>query len=378
MSAYLLMENGEIFKGKSIGYKGICVGEVVFNTSMSGYQEILTDPSYKGQIVAMTYPQIGNYGTNKSDKESEKPFVEGFIVKEMSYIASNFRSEYTLNEYLTKNRIVGIENIDTRKLTKIIREKGSLSGAIVSSEKEINEAKKLIDKYSIVGEDMVRFVTTKKPYEYKEKLFRFDFENKIDMKIVNNKRVVALDFGIKTNILRYLNEVGFNVVVMPAYSSYEEIKSQKPDALFLSNGPGDPRGIDNKWITEYKKAMEELPTFGICFGHQIIARCFDLEVYKMKFGHHGANHPVEDLENGTISVTAQNHNYAVDEKSVKDRNFMVTHINLNDRTIEGMKHKELPLMSVQHHPEASPGPHDAKYLFERFAAMVENNQRRVL
>jgi len=378
MSAYLLMENGEIFKGKSIGYKGICVGEVVFNTSMSGYQEILTDPSYKGQIVAMTYPQIGNYGTNKSDKESEKPFVEGFIVKEMSYIASNFRSEDTLNEYLTKNRIVGIENIDTRKLTKIIREKGSLSGAIVSSEKEINEAKKLIDKYSIVGEDMVRFVTTKKPYEYKEKLFRFDFENKIDMKIVNNKRVVALDFGIKTNILRYLNEVGFNVVVMPAYSSYEEIKSQKPDALFLSNGPGDPRGIDNKWITEYKKAMEELPTFGICFGHQIIARCFDLEVYKMKFGHHGANHPVEDLENGTISVTAQNHNYAVDEKSVKDRNFMVTHINLNDRTIEGMKHKELPLMSVQHHPEASPGPHDAKYLFERFAAMVENNQRRVL
>lgn len=378
MSAYLLMENGEIFKGKSIGYKGICVGEVVFNTSMSGYQEILTDPSYKGQIVAMTYPQIGNYGTNKSDKESEKPFVEGFIVKEMSYIASNFRSEDTLNEYLTKNRIVGIENIDTRKLTKIIREKGSLSGAIVSSEKEINEAKKLIDKYSIVGEDMVRFVTTKKPYEYKDKLFRFDFENKIDMKIVNNKRVVALDFGIKTNILRYLNEVGFNVVVMPAYSSYEEIKSQKPDALFLSNGPGDPRGIDNKWITEYKKAMEELPTFGICFGHQIIARCFDLEVYKMKFGHHGANHPVEDLENGTISVTAQNHNYAVDEKSVKDRNFMVTHINLNDRTIEGMKHKELPLMSVQHHPEASPGPHDAKYLFERFAAMVENNQRRVL
>ncbi len=378
MSAYLLLENGEIFKGKSIGYKGICVGEVVFNTSMSGYQEILTDPSYKGQIVAMTYPQIGNYGTNSSDMESKKPFVEGFIVKEMSYITSNFRSEDTLNEYLTKNRIVGIENIDTRKLTKIIREKGSLIGAITSYEEKIDEAKKLIDEYSIVGKDMVRFVTTKKPYEYSERLFRFDFENKINMKTVHNKRVVALDFGIKTNILRYLNEVGFNVVVMPAYSSYEEIKYQKPDALFLSNGPGDPRGVDDKWIIEYKKAIEEFPTFGICFGHQIIARCFDLKVYKMKFGHHGANHPVEDLESGTISVTAQNHNYAVDENSIKDRNFLVTHINLNDRTIEGMRHKELPLMSVQHHPEASPGPHDAKYLFERFAAMVENNQRSIL
>ncbi len=374
MSAYLLLESGEIFKGKKIGYDGVCAGEVVFNTSMSGYQEILTDPSYKGQIVAMTYPQIGNYGVNSNDEESRKPYIEGFIVKELSYISSNFRGEKTLNEYLIENKIVGIENIDTRKLTKIIREKGSLIGALASSENEVEKAKNLINDYSIVGKDLVKYVTTENTYEFKDKLFTLDFEEKKDMgTLKSKKKVVVIDFGVKRNILRYLNEVGFNVVVLPAYSRYEDIKSHTPDALFFSNGPGDPRGVDDEWIKEYKKSIEQFPTFGICFGHQIIARCFNIDVYKMKFGHHGANHPVEDLETGLISVTAQNHNYAVDENSFDQKGFMVTHINLNDRTVEGMKHKELPLMSVQHHPEASPGPHDANYLFKEFASMVEKN-----
>ncbi len=373
MSAYLILENGEIFKGQKIGYEGVCVGEVVFNTSMSGYQEILTDPSYKGQIVAMTYPQIGNYGVNSEDEESSKPFVEGFIVKESSKIASNFRKEETLDEYLIRHKIVGIENIDTRKLTKIIREKGSLVGAITSSDSEVERAKELVDSYSIVGQDMVKYVTAKNSYEFKDTLFRFDFQSKKHIKKEINKKVVVIDFGVKKNILRYLNNVGFDVVVMPAYSTYEEIKAQKPDALFLSNGPGDPRGIADEWVKEYKKSVEKFPTFGICFGHQIIARCFGLNVYKMKFGHHGGNHPVKDLENGMISVTAQNHNYAVGEDGLSEKGFSVTHINLNDNTIEGIKHKELPLMSVQHHPEASPGPHDAEYLFERFASMVNKN-----
>ncbi len=374
MNAYLVLENGSIFEGKSIGYKGVCVGEVVFNTSMSGYQEILTDPSYKGQIVAMTYPQIGNYGVNKDDKESAKPFVEGFIVKELSEIASNFRKEQTLDEYLRDNKVIGIENIDTRKLTKMIRQKGSLVGAISSSDDKLNVAKEMLKKYSIIGKDMVKYVTTEHIYEFKKGLFRFNFQKKQkNVKMTDRKRVVVIDFGVKNNILGYLYEVGFDVVVVSAYTTYNNINSLKPDALFLSNGPGDPRGIDEKWIMEYKRAIEKFPTFGICLGHQIIARCFGLNVYKMKFGHHGANHPVKDLENNYISVTAQNHNYAVDKKNLTNKGFSITHINLNDETVEGIKHNNLPLMSVQHHPEASPGPHDAEYLFKKFASMVEKN-----
>lgn len=372
MKAYLLLESGDLFEGKKIGYNGTCVGEVVFNTSMSGYQEILTDPSYKGQIIAMTYPEIGNYGINSLDEESSEIFAEGFVVKESSQIASNFRKEKGLDEYLKLHKVVGIEDIDTRKLTKLIRENGSLIG-VISSGDNLEEMKDMIKDYSIVGKDLVKYVTTDDSYKFEEELFRFDFEEdkKEDKSLY--KTVVVIDFGVKKNILRHLNSAGFKTVVVPAYSTFDDIRSYNPDALFLSNGPGDPRGIEDKWIEEYRKAIERYPTFGICFGHQIIGRCFNIKVYKMKFGHHGANHPVKDLESGNISVTAQNHNYAVDEESLKDRGFMPTHINLNDKTIEGMRHRKLHLMSVQHHPEASPGPHDAGYLFKKFASMVEKN-----
>ncbi len=372
MKAYLLLENGELFEGKALGAVGTAVGEVVFNTSMTGYQEILTDPSYKGQIVTMTYTQIGNYGINSEDEESDRPYVEGFIVRESSQIASNFRSEMTLEGYLKKHSIVGIEEIDTRKLTKLIREKGSLVGVISSEIYDTEKLREMLGSYSIVGKDMVKYVTTNKPYTFREGVFRFPFERKEAeaAKREERKRVVVIDFGVKRSILKHLWDNGFDVTVLPAYVTYEEIMSHHPDALFLSNGPGDPRGIEERWINQYRAAIESLPTFGICFGHQIIARCFGITVYKMKFGHHGGNHPVKDLLTGSITVTAQNHNYAIDKQSAERESFDVTHINLNDGSVEGMRHRDLKIMSVQHHPEASPGPHDATYLFRRFAEMV--------
>ncbi len=371
--AILVLENGALFEGYTIGKEGTAVGEVVFNTAMSGYQEILTDPSYKGQIVTMTYTQIGNYGINSKDEESVKPYVEGFVVKEASEIASNFRSEQTLDSYLKRYEIVGIEGIDTRRLTKMLRVKGSLVGAI-SCEETTEELKKRINSFEIVGKDMVKFVSTEQPYEFKDGIFRFGYERRKIRKVLDKtKKVVVIDFGVKRNILRYLVEVGFDVYVVGAYTTYEEIKSLNPDAIFFSNGPGDPRGINNKWIKEYRRMAENFICFGICFGHQIIARAFDIEIYKMKFGHHGGNHPVKDLESDKIFVTAQNHNYAVDEKDLVEKGFKITYINLNDGSVEGMMHKDLPLMSVQYHPEASPGPHDAEYLFERFALMVKEN-----
>ena len=371
MKAILMLENGEIFEGIPIGAEGSIVGEVVFNTAMSGYQEILTDPSYKGQIVTMTYPQIGNYGFNMDDNESIKPFVEGFVVKEASRIVSNFRGKESLDEFLKRNNIIGIENIDTRKLTKILRNRGSMIGGITTQDPE--KLKQMIDEFEIVGRDLVKFVTTDKPYQFKEKLFRFGFEKRKIKQIVENKRVAVIDFGVKRNILRYLYEVGFDVYVFGAYTKYQQIEEFNPDAVFLSNGPGDPRGLDETWIKEYRKIIERYPTFGICFGHQIIARAFNIKIYKMKFGHHGGNHPVEDLESGDIFVTAQNHNYAADEKDSLEKSFKITYKNLNDGSVEGFMHKELPIMSVQYHPEASPGPHDAEYIFEKFAEMVNNS-----
>ncbi|AEA33948.1 glutamine-hydrolyzing carbamoyl-phosphate synthase small subunit [Hippea maritima] len=370
--AILVLETGDVFEGISIGKDGTTVGEVVFNTAMSGYQEILTDPSYKGQIVNMTYTQIGNYGLNDEDNESDRPFVEGFVVKEASVIHSNFRAKETLNEYLKRHSIVGIAEIDTRKLTKLLRVKGSLRGGI-TTEDNIDSLKKAVENFEIVNRDLVQFVSTKEPYEFNDGLFRFGFENRKIKKVLSSKRVVVLDFGVKRNILRYLIEVGFDVVVLPAYSTYNDVASFNPDAVFLSNGPGDPRGIDSKWIEEYRKIITNYPSFGICFGHQIIARAFGVDVYKMKFGHHGGNHPVKEIESDNIFVTAQNHNYAADEKSLLEKGFKITYKNLNDGSVEGMMHKELPVMSVQFHPEASPGPHDAEGIFENFATMVKEN-----
>ena len=372
MKAVLVLENGSIFEGIPLGAKGTTVGEVVFNTAMSGYQEILTDPSYKGQIVTMTYSEIGNYGLNPDDEESKHPYVEGFIVKEASKITSNFRSQMSLNDYLRKHGIVGIENIDTRKLTKELRVEGSLKGAI-STEADIESLKRIVSDYEIVGKDLVKYVSTKETYNFTEGLFRFGYEIRKIKKVLDKKRVVAIDFGVKRNILRYLVEVGFDVFVVNAYTTFDDVKSLDPDAIFLSNGPGDPRGVEEKWIKEYKKIIENYPTLGICFGHQIILRSFGVKIYKMKFGHHGGNHPVMDLDTEKVFVTAQNHNYAADEKDSLEKGFKITYKNLNDGSVEGVKHKELPIMSVQYHPEASPGPHDAEYLFERFAEMVLEN-----
>jgi len=372
IKAYLILENGTIFEGKSFGAQGTSIGEIVFNTSMSGYQEILTDPSYKGQIVLMTYPQIGNYGTNDIDIESEKPTVEGFIIKELSPIASNFRSKYTLDEYLKMHSIVGISDIDTRYLTKILREHGSMMGMITTKEFTKNE---LIAKSknlgTIVGKDLVQYVTCSTSYKWNEPLYHFDFENKSQIKDIHKKpKVIVYDFGTKRNILRHLYSIGFEVIVVNAYTTYEDIKKLSPDAIFLSNGPGDPRGLKDEHLTEVKKAILEYPTFGICFGLQIISRIFNAKIYKLKFGHHGANHPVKNLLNGKIEITVQNHNYAATEDSLLKNDFEITHKNLNDNSIEGIKHKKLPIFAVQYHPEASAGPHDSNYLFGEFYKMV--------
>ncbi len=370
--AYLVLENGTIFEGCSIGSDGTTIGEVVFNTSMSGYQEILTDPSYKGQIILMTYPQIGNYGVNDIDIESEKPMAEGFIIKELSNIASSFRAKYTLEEYLMANKIVGISDIDTRYLTKILRESGSMMGMITTQDFTKDElivhSKNL---GTIIGKDLVQYVTCTSTKEWKEPLYQFNFENKTKAQYCSKKpKVIVYDFGTKSNILRHLYSVGFEVIIINAYSKYDYVKSLSPDAIFLSNGPGDPRGLKKEHIQEIKKIILEYPTFGICFGLQIIARIFESEIYKLKFGHHGANHPVKNLITGKIEITTQNHNYAVEENALKHSGFQITHKNLNDYSIEGIKHKDLPIFAVQYHPEASAGPHDSAYLFGEFYKMV--------
>lgn len=374
--AYLVLENGIIFEGSSIGSFGTAVGEIVFNTSMSGYQEILTDPSYKGQIVLMTYPQIGNYGANDIDIESATPIAEGFIVKELSPIASNFRSQWTLDEYLKQYSIVGISDIDTRHLTKILRENGSMMGMITTQNYTKNQLKAQSKNLgSIVGKDLVHYVTCRDSYKWEEGLYKFEFENKTPQKIISKRpRVIVYDFGTKRNILRHLHSAGFEVIVVNAYSTFDYVKSLNPEAIFLSNGPGDPRGISDNSLKEIEKSILNYPTFGICFGLQIIARIFKSEIYKLKFGHHGANHPVKNLMTGKIEITVQNHNYAVQEQSLINNGFEITHQNLNDYSIEGIKHKNFPIFAVQYHPEASAGPHDAQYLFDEFYKMVAGGE----
>ena len=358
MNAILVLEDGTVFRGKSFGAPGEKFGELVFNTSMTGYQEILTDPSYKGQIVAMTYPLIGNYGVNTEDIESRQPFVEGFIVKECSTIASNWRANDTLGDYLKKNGIVGIEGMDTRALTLHIRQSGAMKAVL--STMDLNE-KKLLGKvrYSpgLVGVDLVKEVTCGKTYMWS--------------KVKQGKyKVVVLDCGVKYNILRKLIENKCEVVVVPADTESSDILKIKPDGLLLSNGPGDPAAV--KYVIETtRKLIGKLPIFGICLGHQMLGLALGGKTYKLKFGHHGANHPVKDLKTGRVSITVQNHGFCLDSDSLNKKEIEITHINLNDQTLEGMRHRKLPLFSVQFHPEASPGPHDAGYLFGEFVKMME-------
>ncbi len=372
MKAWLALEDGLVFEGKGFGAEGEIYGEVVFNTSLTGYQEILTDPSYKGQIVTMTYPHIGNYGINAEDEESFHPWAEGFIVRELSPVASNYRSEETLDAYLKRHGKIGIEEIDTRKLVKHLRDFGAKKGILSTAD---GDPKRLVqkakDSRSIVGVDLVKEVTCKEPYEYRKGLPEgFDWGSA--KKRPKLRRIVAIDGGIKFNILRKLNQHGFNVTVVPASMPADQILKYKPEGIFLSNGPGDPSAV-TYLVETVRKLLGAVPIFGICLGHQMLGQALGGTTSKLKFGHRGGNHPVKDLKTGRIEITSQNHGFVVDIDSLPKGDIMMTHINLNDKTLEGIEHKKLPVFSVQYHPENSPGPHDSDYLFDRFRELIEKN-----
>ena len=366
--AFLVLRDGRVFQGRALGAIGEAEGEVIFNTAMSGYQEILTDPSYRGQIVAMTYPLIGNYGVNEEDVESRRPWVNGFIVKEASSIASNFRSATTLDAYLTAHGIVGIQGIDTRALTRHLRDHGAQDGIVSSvAAGPADLVARVRDVPGLVGRDLVAEVTAEAPYTWAQG----GWERARGYVAPPPPRftVVAYDCGIKWNILRQLRMAGCDVTVVPASTPAAAVLELKPDGLFLSNGPGDPEGVPYL-IGAVRALLGRVPIFGICLGHQILGLAGGGRTYKLPFGHHGANHPVKDLATGKVEITAQNHGFAVDPASLAGHGWEATHVNLNDGTCEGLRHREWPAFSVQYHPEASPGPHDANHLFHRFTDLM--------
>jgi len=369
MKATLVLADGTLFRGASMGSPGERVGEVVFNTAITGYQEILTDPSYRGQIVTMTYPHIGNTGVNLEDSESIKPFLAGFIVKEYCPHPSNWRTERDLDAFLKKQGIIGIQGVDTRKLTRNLRETGAKKGIISTEDHDYESLLKKVREFpDIEGFDLVKEVTCDEPYDWTEGTWRWNAKPGAPQ---NRFRVAAYDFGIKQNILRLLVDSGAQVRVFPAFSTSDEILAYDPDGVFLSNGPGDPEAVPYA-AQSVRDLIGKKPIFGICLGHQIIGLAVGGRTFKLTFGHHGANHPVRRLDTGQVEITAQNHNFAVDPQSVAAE-CEITHINLNDQTVEGMVHKKYPLFSIQYHPEASPGPHDSRYLFERFRRMIEES-----
>lgn len=369
VKAYLALEDGLVFEGEGFGAVGEVYGEVVFNTSLTGYQEILTDPSYKGQIVTMTYPHIGNYGINSEDEESKHPWVEGFVVKELSPVVSNYRSQETLDQYLKRYKKIAIQGIDTRKLVKHLRDHGAKKGLISTAD---HDKKRLVEKAkkspSIVGIDLVKEVTCAKPYSFEDTLAE-NFAWGETAKIVNRKKIVAIDCGIKKNILHKLVQHGFQVRVVPAHTKAAEILAEKPQGVFLSNGPGDPAAVTYV-VDTVRSLIGKLPIFGICLGHQMLGLALGGTTSKLKFGHRGGNHPVMDLKTQKIEITSQNHGFVVDLDSLAKGEVELTHVNLNDKTLEGIRHKKQPVFSVQYHPENSPGPHDSDYLFKRFYEMV--------
>ncbi len=386
MDALLALEDGTIFRGESFGAPASQAGEICFNTSMTGYQEVLTDPSYRGQIVAMTYPLIGNYGINTLDVESGAPQVRGFVIEELSPLASNWRSQETLHNYLSRHGIPGIQGIDTRALTRRLRTSGAMRAAIVAGSVTKAEAVRLAREVPYEGVDFVQEVTTPDSY-------RWDADSRLSRRWVlassvekdgveqdgqgnvsealppATRRIIAYDFGLKTNILRSLRRNGFAVEVVPARTPAAEVLAREPEGVFLSNGPGDPAALGYAHEA-VRKLMGKTPLFGICLGHQILALALGGKTFKLKFGHRGANQPVKDLRSGKVAITSQNHGYAVDPDSLPPE-VEVTHVNLNDGTVAGLRHRELPAFSVQYHPEASPGPHDAGYFFAEFAKEVD-------
>ena len=383
MNAVLALEDGTVYQGTGFGARASACGEVCFNTSMTGYQEILTDPSYKGQIVTMTYPHIGNYGVNKVDMESWRPHVGGFVVRELSPVVSNWRADITVAQYLEDNGIPGIQGIDTRALTKKLRVRGALKGFISTENVPAPEAVKRAQEWpGLVGVDYVKEVTHKAAFLWDAK----DQES-ADFCLVKgpaggdprNVRaklppadipIVAYDFGMKYNILRRLRQQGFKVQVVPATTPAKGALKHKPAGVFLSNGPGDPAALKYAVQAVQELVQSGVPIFGICLGHQILGLAFGGKTFKLKFGHRGANQPVKDLETGRVEITSQNHGFAVDAKSLPD-DVVVNRINLNDQTVEGLRHKKKPIYCVQYHPEASPGPHDSKPLFAEFRELVE-------
>ena len=382
MKAILALEDGSVFHGAGFGAKASACGEVCFNTSMTGYQEILTDPSYKGQIVTMTYPLIGNYGVNEQDVESWRPHAAGFVVREVSPVVSNWRADYTLAQYLEKNGIPGIQGIDTRQLTKKLRVRGALNGLISTDGVSEAEAVKRAKEFVFVGVDYVKEVTHKQAFAWDEtdqQSAAFDLvrgNSKADARTHRKPLppadvpIVAFDFGMKYNILRRLRQHGFKIQVLPATATATEALKHKPAGIFLSNGPGDPSALGYAVNTVTELTKTGIPIFGICLGHQILGQALGGRTFKLKFGHRGANQPVKDLESGKVEITSQNHGFAVDANSLP-ADVAVNRINLNDQTVEGLRHKTKPIFCVQYHPEASPGPHDSTPLFSEFRQMIE-------
>ncbi len=375
MKALLALEDGRIFPCKSFTGPGEAPGEVVFNTGMTGYQEVLTDPSYRGQMVTMTYPLVGNYGTNSRDTESDRVQVAAFLVKEYQAFPNNFRSQATLQEYLVEHNILGIEGFDTRALTRHIRSKGAMRA--MASTKDLDPeslVRRVLDEVSsMAGLDLASQVSTKRPYLWDKGEIKAQEGAPKGPDVWQHKgkhRVVALDFGVKYNILRSLEDAGCQVLVVPAKTTADEIRQLSPDGLFLSNGPGDPEPVEYAART-IRELLDYRPLFGICLGCQLLGLAMGGKTYKLKFGHRGANQPVKNLETGKVEITSQNHGFAVDAASLPKGETQITHINLNDNTVEGFRHKNLPVYCVQYHPEASPGPHDAHYLFQEFVAAMK-------
>ncbi len=390
MRAILALEDGRHFIGESFGATCTSVGEVCFNTAMTGYQELLTDPSYRGQIVAMTYPEIGNYGVNELDQESAEPHVRGFVIEELSPVPSNWRSEGTLEDYLKRYNIPGVQGIDTRALTRHLRDKGAMKGCLTSERISVEEAvRRAAEGDGVIGMDYVKEVTPVKAYDWDPDDLHSrawtiqkgdtapavrEANGQVFEKLAATQyRIVAYDFGMKRNILRRLRQEGFQVHVVPADTPAAEVLALKPDGIFLSNGPGDPAALDYVHRIIRDLMYAQTPIFGICLGHQMLGYAFGGKTFKLKFGHRGGNQPVKDLATGKVTITSQNHGFAVDPDSLP-ADVEVTHINLNDGTVEGMRHRSLPIFSVQYHPEAAPGPNDAGYFFRQFGKLIDESR----